>query len=188
MSNKFSLILLFSVVILNFNTAQAENRVIPLSPEDAPPITQGSLTSTSTTTTSLHSNSTTTSTIKIIIPYTPSVCKDKRSKVIYKTNKRGHIKTKWAVDSILWCPEDFPEIITCNTIDDTTPDETPTAMTHCRNDGECRNTDAKKEGIQNQYTEFVERHTDKVQGCWAYDRKAKHRPYKIEILCCKQEN
>lgn len=113
-------------------------------------------------------------------------CKVKRGNVNYKNEDNK----KWAVDSVLWCPEDYPKAASCNTIDDTSPALGPTQITDCLADGACSNkliadSRGSREGPQNQFREFISQDGGKIQGCWAYDVGNKHRPYRLEILCCK---
>lgn len=111
-------------------------------------------------------------------------CKIKRGAVNYKTSANQ----KWAVDSILWCPDEYRKIMSCNSLDDTSPLLGPTKMIDCLKDGACKNQlgdqRGSREGPQNQYHEFVAK-TPGIGGCWTYDRKGQHRPFRVEILCCK---
>lgn len=120
-------------------------------------------------------------------------------------------KRFWAEDAVLWCPEDHPRIVHCDSIDDLAPQTGPTRFTTCLADGncdaadevgydrncrkaknrdlpECQNIDYKsREGPQNRYHEFIAKQVSSdvaVEGCWGYDRLGKHRPYRLEILCC----
>jgi len=131
-------------------------------------------------------------------------CVDKRGEVNYRikdTRRRGEVTDKdWVVDSVLWCPPDHPRIVHCDSIDDFAPAKGPTPFTSvCREDGPCdaaenydrsrreNNGDQSREGPQNREHEFIvkELGSEKVEGCWGYDRGGKHRPVRLEILCCR---
>ena len=137
-------------------------------------------------------------------------CYNKRGQVNYRVKDKKIPKRKgggtveevdkdWAVDSVLWCPPDHPNIVHCDSIDDFAPMEGPTVLKKgCQNDGPCdaaenydrkrkdNDGDQSREGPQNRMHEFVvqENEYSRVEGCWGYDRGGKHRPYRLEILCC----
>lgn len=103
------------------------------------------------------------------------------------TYKRGSIFEK---DQIIWCPSGYPQIISCNAVDDQAraniysidPD-----WSSCISDGACdtsgMRTNLWGDGL---YTELV-RNSGGKWGCLAYDDNHDRVPTRLDIVCAKNK-
>lgn len=95
-------------------------------------------------------------------------------------------------DAVAWCTEEYPTVRHCSMADDEAPETIPTDLTgwpECLDDGPCDASapDERRRGSlggDNSYLEIVGKE-DGIEGCWQYDREHAHKPYKIELACCK---